>query len=73
MQGAALEALVEALQNEEEAQEIVNQAQQVLHSCLYHMIEDTCVSLTTAFCTMLTGAVCHNGMFILMLKSCTVS
>lgn len=33
MQGAALEALVEALQNEEDAQEIVNQAQQVLHAC----------------------------------------
>lgn len=34
VQGAALEALVEALQNKEEAQEIVNQAQQVLRSCL---------------------------------------
>ena len=33
-QGVALEALVEALQNEEEAQEVVNQAQQVLSSCL---------------------------------------
>ena len=34
VQGVALEALVEALQNEEEAQEIVDQARQVLHSCL---------------------------------------
>ena len=66
MQGAALEALVEALQNEEEAQEIVNQAQQVLH---LHMSENSCVSLRLfSNCPSAGWTFMSNGLYMLVLR-----